>query len=488
MPHSTIDVFAPAHVLLKALQEGSISASALLELYLERIARYNPQLKAIVVLNEERARQQARDADRARTRGALACPLHGLPITVKDCLEVAGLPSTMGLPERANSLSMQNGPVVQSLLSAGGVLLGKTNVSPYAGDWHAHNKLFGRTDNPWDAKRTPGGSTGGGAAALAAGFTPLEYGGDIGGSIRIPASFCGIYGHRPSETLVPRYGYVPGPSLPNPAIVMGVQGPLARSATDLKLGLKVIAGPPVGEDVAWQLQLPPSRHQRLSEFRVAVLPPVDWLPVDHEITEALENLVIELRQRGVTVARVQPESFDLREHEEVYTSLMQAITYADLDEQARALQVEWVRHRGGPFSDAELLGLTATASQLFALLSKREQYRAIYRDFFKQWDVLLTPVTITYAFEHINPHVPFASRKLSINGEVVPYAFMKVYPGLATLSGQPATAFPWGRSKTGLPLGLQVIGPYLEDYTPITFAELLEREFGGFVAPQSYLR
>jgi amidase len=485
-PVTTLDPFASATTMLAALQSGQISATELLELHLKHIARYNPQLNAIVIPNEEQARQQAAAADDARARGESLGPLHGLPLTIKDCIEVAGLRTTAGVKARAETISSQNGPVAQRIFDAGGVLIGKTNVPPYASDWQADNPIFDRTNNPWDLDRTPGGSTGGGAAALAAGLTPLEFGSDSGGSIRVPAAFCGVYGHRPSETAVPRHGHFPGSPVPNPALVMAVQGPLARSATDLELALNVISGPVVGEDVAWRLEIPPARHSTLSAFRVAILPRPTWLPVDAEIAAALDDLATRLGRLGVNVAEAQPEGFDLRAHEEVYGSLLNAIIFSDLDDDARAQIAQALQHSPDPIAPAQARGVTATARQYLGLLVRREHYRAAFRAFFRDWDALLTPVTITSAFPHISQEVPFSARVLQVNGETVPYTRLQVYPGIVAFSGQPATAFPWGRTHNGLPIGLQAIGPYLEDRTPITFATLLEQEFGGFIPPPGY--
>lgn len=481
-----MDAFAPAHALLAALRDGQISAAALVEFHLERIARYNPQLNAIVIPNYEQARRRAAEADAARRRGESFGPLHGLPLTIKDSIEVAGLRTTAGIATRAEVVSVEHAPLAKRLFDAGGILLGKTNVPPYAGDWQADNPLFGRTNNPWDLNRTSGGSTGGGAVAVAAGLTPLAFGSDVAGSIRVPAAFCGIYGHRPSETAVPHAGHVPGPSLPNPALVMAVQGPLARYATDLELALEVIAGPPVGEEVAWRLTFPPVRHTSLSSFRVAILPRVAWLPVDAEIMAALENLEKRLDRMGTMVAEAQPEGFDLWKHQEVYASLLHAVIFSEFPDDRRTQMVQRLHHSADPFAPAQILGLTATAAQFISLYEQRERYRAAFRDFFRTWDVLLTPATITPAFPHIDREATFSSRTLQINGESVPYSRLQVYPGLASLSGQPATAFPWGRTRNGLPIGLQAIGPYLEDRTPITFAALLERAFGGFVPPPGY--
>lgn len=486
MSGGAFDLFSSARAMLAALHYKKISAVELLELHLERARRYNPALNAIVTSNEEQARQRAAEADAELARGERLGLLHGLPLTIKDTIEVAGLPATAGVPANAKRVPTKSAPVAQRVLDAGAVLMGKTNIPPYAGDWHADNPLFGRTNNPWDVKRTPGGSTGGGAAALAAGLTPLEFGSDLGGSIRIPAAFCGLYGHRPSETAVPRSGHFPGSPVPNPAAVMAVMGPLARTAGDLELALDVIAGPVVGEDVAWRLDLPEARKQSLRGFRVAVMPRADWLPVDNEILSALDDLAGKLRGLGAKVAEAQPDGFDLYKHEETYAAMLNIIMFAELNDETRAQIAEGMRHSNDPFAQAQIAGVTASAPTLLKLHAKREHERAAFRAFFQDWDVLLAPVTITPAIEHIDPNSSFPKRTLTINGQSVPYNRIQVYPGLSTLSGQPATAFPWGRTKGGLPIGLQAIGPYLEDRTTITFAALLEREFGGFTAPPGY--
>jgi amidase len=472
--------------MLDALEVRQISATELLEQHLTRIARHNPTLNAIVIPNEEQARRQAAQADAAYERGQWLGPLHGLPLTIKDCIEVAGLRTTAGAREFAENVSKESGPVARRVLDAGAVLIGKTNVPPYAGDWQANNPIFGRTNNPWDLSRSPGGSTGGGAAALAAGLTPLEFGSDIGGSIRVPAAFCGLYGHRPSDSAVPRNGHIPGSPIPNPALVMAVQGPLARSAADLELALDVIAGPVIGEDVAWRLELPPARHTSLADFRVAVLPRADWLPVDGEIGAALDDLVSRLSRLGAKVGEAQPEGYDLRKHEETYAALLSLYIFSDVPDEARPQIAAGLERSADPFAQAQLLGLTATTPQFLRLLQRRERERAQFRAFFRDWDVLLTPVTITPAFAHVDPDLSFPARTLTINGETVSYQRMQVYPGVATLIGHPATAFPCGRTRGGLPIGLQAIGPYLEDRTPIAFAALLEKAFGGFTPPPGY--
>ena len=478
--------FATAQSILVALRTKRISAQELLAWHLERIACYNPDLNAIVTFNEEQAHQRAIAADAAIARGVLLGPLHGLPVTIKDCIEVAGLPTTAGVPQRAQAISTTTAPVAQSVLDAGAVLLGKTNLPPFATDWQSSNPLFGRTNNPWDLTRTPGGSTGGGAAALAAGLTPLEFGSDLGGSLRIPPAFCGVYGHRPSETAVPRSGHIPGSPLENPAMVMNVMGPLARSAIDLDLALSIIAEPVFGEDVAWRLMFPPVRHTVLEDFRIAVLPTVPWLQVDEEIIAALDDLTARLRHLGAQVHEVQPEGFDLKQHHEAYSMLLSVIAFAHLDDDERAHVVELLQQSSDLFANAQKVGVNATVSQFIGMHEQRGRYRALFREFFRNFDVLLAPVTITPAFPHISDQVPILKRTLQVNAAEVPYMYLPIYAGVASYSGLPATAFPWGRTRDGLPIGLQAIGPYLEDRMTIAFASMLEREFGGFTSPPGY--
>jgi amidase len=470
--------------MLRALREREVSAVELLDFHLRRIERYNPALNAVVTLDAARAGSAAAAADAARARGEDGVLL-GLPLTIKDCIYVAGLPTTGGLVERAGAISEADARVVARLRAAGAVFMGKTNVPPYAADWQSSNPLFGRTNNPWDLTRTPGGSTGGGAAAVAAGLTPLEFGGDFGGSIRIPAAFCGIYGHKSSETALPRSGHFPGPLTPNSAMGLAVQGPLARSAEDLDLVVGLVCGPDAGEDIAWRLELPPPRHQALRDYRVAALPPLPWLPVDDEIQAVLDHLAGRLRGLGARVETLAPEGLgDLREYYKLYRSTLFAISNSGVPlEQNRQFAAQ-LRATGDEFAAADAAGVEASVGDYLQWFGRREHYRAAYCAFFRDWDVLLSPCNVTNAFPHTD--APPSERFLTVNGLQVSYNHQFFYPGLCNFSGQPGTAFPAGISRDGLPVGLQAIGPYLEDRTPIRFAALLGREFGGFQAPPGY--
>ncbi len=485
-----IDPFSTATSLVGALRRGAIRAPELTELYIRRIERHDRTLNAVVVRDYTRAREQAVGAEHARGRGE-HLPLLGLPITLKESINVTGLHTTCGVPDWKGFISQHDAPVAARTRAAGAVLLGKTNVPPMLADWQSANPIYGRTSNPWDLTRTPGGSSGGSAAAIAAGLSALEVGSDIGGSIRVPAAFCGIYGHRPSETLLPRSGQFPMPPLPNPAVVMGVQGPLARGAEDLELALSVLAGPEVGEDVAWRVTLPAARRERLADFRVAVLPSIPWLPVDEQITAALHDLAGRLAKMGAVVKEAQPDGLgDHREYHGFYRTLLSAVTGARVDPDTRRQRVETFKRAGDEFSLAAARGLEGTAGDYLLWNGRREQHRAAWRAFFREWDVLLAPAINVLAYPHIERAWPADDSDLTltftVEGRPVPYLHGLCYPALSTVPGQPATAFPAGLSREGLPIGLQAIGPYLEDLTPIRFAALLAREIGGFRKPSGY--
>ena len=485
-----IDAFATATEMLAALRARRVSAVELHDLHRRRIERHNPTINALVETDFDRARRDAETADARRARGDDA-PLLGLPMTLKESMNVRGLRTTCGMPVWKDFRSEHDAPVTTRVRGAGASIMAKTNVPPMLADWQSANPVYGRTNNPWDLARTPGGSTGGGAAALATGLTPLEYGSDIGGSIRVPAAFCGVFGHRPSETAMPKSGQFPFPPMPNAAVVMGVQGPLARSAEDLELGLDVAAGPDTGEDVAWSLVIPPARHARLADFRVAVLPGIDWVPLDAEIALALDDLAGRLGRLGGHVKTVQPETLgDHRAHYTLYLTLLAAVTSSRTPPDARRERIAVQRTRDDEWSRASLRGMESAAPDYITWFAQREQYRAAWRAFFRDWDVLLAPVFFTPAYPHVEkpwPPTPASiADTLPVNGARVLEELGLFYPSVATLAGQPATAFPVGLTTRGLPIGLQAIGPYLEDRTPLRFAALVARESSGFTRPPGY--
>ena len=479
---TAINPFTSATGMMAALDARQVSSRELVEMHIERIERLNAGINAIVIPTFERARAMADDADARRARGERT-PLLGLPHTTKESNAVGGLPQTAGMEIFKDNHAEADGPIPAAVFAAGAPLLGKTNIPVALADWQADSPIYGRTNNPYDLGRSPGGSTGGGAAALAAGLTPLEFGSDIGGSVRTPSAFCGVYGHRPSETLMPRHGAFPMSLEPNASHVLAVQGPMGRSAHDLELALGVIAGPDPGEDMAWKLDLPPARHETLAGMRVAVMPWIDWVPVDSEMRAAVENLASWLSKRGAKVATAAPP-FDLREYYLDYNRILMSRVTAGQPLEERQGQAAGLRARGDDESASLADGLTMPLTDFYLAMGRREVYRRQYREFFKSWDVLLSPMSLSVAFPHVT--TPFDQRTIEFDGQKVAYRLQIVYPMLAILAGQPATAFPGGLSKAGLPLGLQALGPYLEDRTPLRFAQLIEDQRGGFVAPKGY--
>jgi amidase len=496
-------VFGNARELVAALQARKISARELVDLTIARIEALDQRINSVVVRDFERARGAAKAADVALARGDRR-PLLGVPVTAKDSFNIAGLPTSWGMPEFRDYVPNEDALVVSRLKAAGAVLLGKTNVPLALRDWQSYNEIYGTTNNPWDLKRTPGGSSGGSAAALAAGFGALSFGSDIGGSLRIPSHFCGVYAHKPTLGLVPTRGQVM-PASPPLAREDGllVAGPMARSAADLALTLDVIAGPDEERaGIGYLLELRPPRHADLRSFRVLIIDDHPLVPTSAAVRTALDRLSKRLARAGVKVSHDSSLFPDLAKSTRLYMRLLlsqwSAIWPPDLYGQTQciaetlasddlSLVAERTRgavlaHRDWIAADSARVGL---AQQMSAL--------------FREWDVVLCPSMPTPAFPHdhlqkLTLETQFAqpvarspsaeTRSIEIDGIKYPYLDAQlVWSAHATMFGLPATAAPIDLSEDGLPIGVQIIGPYLEDRTTIAFAELIEREFGGFVPP-----
>jgi len=479
----SIGAFSTAFQMLRALGERAISARELLELHLARIERIDGALNSIVVRDFERATRDAATADEMRA-GGVAKPLLGLPMTVKESIDMQGLPSTAGVGFRTSHRASRDALTVRRLRAAGAVIVGKTNVCTWLADYIGDNPLFGRTNNPWNLEHTSGGSTAG-SAALAAGLIPLELGSDLAGSIRVPAAFCGLWGHKPSCGLVPNSGHFPGAELPNPGTVLAAQGPHGRSAADVAMCLQVISGPDVDMDAAWEVKPRAARHQVLADFRVAFIEPPEWIALDPEIRFALENCRKELVGRCKSVESVDlSEVADLKKYFHQFRSMMNVLISIGWPAEKRHQAIATKLASRDELAAADARGLAASGSEYLMWLGEREAYRMKWREFFNRHDVLITPTTLLPAFAH--PKVPASERRMQIDGQDCGFDDLSFYPALASLAGLPATAFPVGLNSVGLPLGLQAIGPFLEDYTPLKFADLLEREFGGFRPPPGY--
>ncbi|MBW8815195.1 MAG: hypothetical protein JF588_17385 [Caulobacterales bacterium] len=443
--------------LVQALADRQVSALELTDAAIARIEARDGPINAVVVRDFDRAREAARAADAAIARGERR-PLLGLPMTVKESHNVAGLRTSWGSPMFGEWIAPQDSVGVSRLKAAGAIVLGKTNIPPFLSDWQSNNPVYGRTNNPWDLGRSPGGSSGGGAAALAAGMIPLEFGSDIGGSIRVPAAFCGVYGHKPSYGLVPGRGHAP-PGMDGATLPLAVVGPLARSAADLALALDVLAGPDADEAVGYRLALPPARRAGLAGHRVLVIDELPGVTTDSEIRAALADLAGKLERAGATVARGSDLLPDPAAAREIYMGMLTT-----------------AMSRGDP--QAQSISAHAWLNLLDAQLRIRRQWARLFQDF----DVVLSPAFVTVAYPHLD-QPDQATSTLTIDGRQTPYSDGLAWPGVATLANLPATAIPIGQTRGGLPIGAQVIGPYLEDRTAIGFAALVEREFGGFRAP-----
>jgi amidase len=483
---TSIDSYATATECAAALAARTVSSLELVEHAIDRIEARDGALNAVVVRDFERAREAARAADAALARGESA-PLLGVPMTVKESFSVAGLQTTWGMPAFAGQRPERDALAISRLKGAGAVVLGKTNVPLALADWQSYNDVYGTTNNPWDVGRTPGGSSGGGAASLAAGFVPLEIGSDIGGSLRVPAHFCGIYAHKPSFALLPMRGHsLPGTDGAPPDL--SVIGPMARSAADLALAIDILAGPDEAMGVAYRLELPRARHEALRDYRVLVVDSLPQIPTDSDVRGAIDGLAGALAAAGVAVSRSSALLPDFEPMSRVYTRMLQSalslrMPLEVLDRMAAAAA------ELSPDDDSlnanRLRSARLGHREWLADNDERARIGRRWAALFREFDVVLAPISPTPAFPHDHSN-PQEARRLSIDGVPHGYLDQVVYAGIATLTGLPATAAPLGRSKSGLPVGVQIVGPFLEDRTPLAFAAHLEREFGGFTPPPGF--
>jgi amidase len=472
--------------LVAALAGRHISSVELTDFAITRIEALDKPINAVVARDFERARAAAKAADAALARGETR-PLLGLPMTVKEQFNVVGLPTTWGNPKFEDWQPNIDSLVVTRLKAAGAIILGKTNVPFMLEDWQSFNEIYGTTNNPWNLGRTPGGSSGGAAAALAAGFVALELGSDIGGSLRCPAHFCGVFAHKPSLDLVPLRGAGPPHAPVRPVrSSLAVAGPMARSAADLALELDVVAGPDeLSEGVGYKLALPPARHQALRSFRILVIDTHPLCPTATSVQVALDRLADQLGKAGCSVKHSSPLLPDLAETARTYRELLSAGYAADLP--ADVYQRVETAAKALPPDDeslaaARMRGLAFSYRDWILAVRTQGRIRQQWRDLFKAFDLVLCPPMPTPAFLHDHAKDQ-RTRRLDIDGRKVPYPNQIVWASMATLVGLPATVAPIGHSEDGLPIGVQIIGPYLEDHTTIAFAGLIEREFRGFIRP-----
>jgi amidase len=475
--------FWSASKLVRALRRRKIGALELLDLYAKRIERHDPHINAIPVLDLERARKRARAFDR---KGARQTALAGLPMTVKESFDVAGLPTTWGLADYKDIRVATNAVAVERFLHAGANVFGKSNVPVLLADWETNNPVYGRTVNPWDRTRTPGGSSGGAAAALAAGLTALEIGSDIGGSIRNPAHYCGVFGHKPTWGVCSPAGQALAGVKQQADI--SVVGPLARSADDLLAAFRIMAGPDDIDGAGWKLALPRPARKTLRGWRVAVLQTHSTAEVDASVQGAIDELAHFLARRGAKVSDRALPAFDLDDAHRVFIQLLRGATSArQSDETVERLLA--LRSRLSSDDDTYYARMVRGNTQLhkdwLIASNRRHQMRLAWAEFFRDWDVLLCPNAATAAFPHSMPGERW-ERMIAVNGRPQPATTQMWWAGISGMCYLPGTVAPIALSTQGLPIGVQIVGPQYGDLATLRFAQLLERECRGFVAPPDY--
>ncbi len=473
--------FGSATSLVRALRQHKISSLDLLNAYLARIDKLNPSINAVVVQDRRAARAQARKADEDAARGAWHGPLHGLPMTVKEAFDLKGHPTTMGYPSMTGNMAKEDALVVQRLKAAGAIVFGKSNVPLNNGDFQTYNAVYGTTNNPWDITRGAGGSSGGGAAAMAAGLAGLEYGSDLGGSIRNPAAYCGVYGHKSTWGIVPKRGHQLTRT-PVAEADLGSIGPIARSAADLKLALQITLGPDLLTASGTHHALP-AAPKSLRDIRVAVWLDDAMAPVDDAVKAPIAAAAEALRKAGAKVDFKARPAFDVQQAHHTFMVLLAAQAYTRRLDFA---QIKAMSEQLSP-TDTSLAAIhlrlaTQSFKQHFDAQQHRETLRWAWHNFFQSYDVVLAPCTTTAAFPHDHTE-PVANRRLTVNGQPTDYFAQLFWAGLAVCPLLPATAAPVGFTPGGLPVGLQIIGPEMGDFKTIWVAGQLERLLGGFQAP-----
>jgi amidase len=477
--------FKSAAEIARLIQERKISAVDALEQFLARVEKHNPRLNAIIWLDAARARERARAADAALAKGESWGPLHGVPMTIKESYNVAGSPTTWGDPSLKDNITETSALAVERLEKAGVVLFGKTNVPLLLADHQSFNAIYGTTNNPWDLSRTPGGSSGGSAAALAAGLTGIDAGSDIGGSIRIPAHFCGVFGLKPTWGLVSPKGQ----SLPGSYAYadMSVTGPMARSAEDLEIALNAMAGPDEIDGIAWKVDLPACGAASLKDFRIAVRLSDPNCEVETEYADKLQELVDQLARCGATVKEAEPK-VDTARLQETYILLLRAATSArtpDEDVKRWRNAAEAIGPGKEPYLHLMVRGNTLPHRDWLRLNNERYALRRAFAAFFEDHDILLCPVGVSPAFPHDHAAERW-QRKITVNGKSVTSTAHLFWAGYSSLVYLPSTVGPAGIIGSRLPVGYQAIAASGRDRTAIAFSRFIEKEITGFVPPPGF--
>jgi amidase len=478
-------IYQTAGDLARLIREGKASCTEILDAHLERVARYNPDLNAIVTLDEETARKRAREADLALANGVLWGPLHGVPVTIKDAYETAGLRTTSSYKPLENYIPVRDATVVARLRQAGAIIIGKTNMPMLALDVQSNSPVFGRANNPWDITRTPGGSTGGGAASVAAGMSTLEIGSDLGGSIRIPAHFCGVYSLKPTEHLVSIAGHIPEPpGAPQGVRHMGTPGIMTRSVEDLRLVLPLIAGPDGRRWETSPVTLGTEQRKPLKEYRFAWIDHFGQVAASQDTRKMIGDLAANLVQAGCCVEQVGPADFDFDLAWQLYGEIAGAEIGSGMGSIPRLLTSLQFRMMAdsSPLRKGYINGLKLRMNRYAEALTRRDKLISQLEEFLSGWDAWLCPVTAGAAFKHCKMGQP-----IDIDGSKMPYFTANMsFTSVFNLTGNPVVVLPAGHSSDGLPIGIQVIGRRWQDMHLLSVAEALTEVTGPFQAPSGF--
>lgn len=473
--------------MASAIRTQKLTSVAVVSACLKQIEKHNSSLNALVTVCRTQALQRAREADDAVRRGESWGPLHGVPFTVKDVFETAGVRTTAGVPALREHVPCSDATVVRRLKDAGGILLGKSNMPMMAMDIQTENSLFGSTKNPWDYSYTPGGSSGGEGAAVAAGFSPLGIGSDIGGSVRIPAHYCGLFALKPTEGTIPMSGHIPPlPGALNPFRHLVHCGALAKTVSDLQLFWRCTAGGLGDEKSQTYERATGSSAKTLKEYRFLWCDHFADLPVTNETESALRRMANELRKLGCLVDILPQEAFNFKRSWSLYGELVGHMLNGVFPLHARLL-MKYI----GPFIGKDCMSrgtfsrLISSTKQYLYALEERDTMAREFEELLSGYDGLICPASVGPAFKHRkmgNIHHPITVDGKKIAGNLAGTGYTTPF----NLTGHPVLSLPLCRTRNGLPLGMQLVGSLGSDVSLLDTGELLEKELCWFRSPHAY--
>jgi amidase len=481
-------LFESASHLASEIKKGEITSVQVVSAYIEQIEMQNNTYNAIVLLNKEKALERARQADSAIAKGEIWGRLHGVPITIKDNYKTKDITTTAGYLPLENNVPHQDAEIVKLLLSEGAIIVGKTNLSVLAMDMQADNPIFGKTNNPWDTSRTSGGSSGGCATALATGMTPLSFGNDLAGSIRLPAAYCGVYGFKPTFGVVSIRGIQTDPKeKTNGLKTLAVAGPLARNIDDLELAMQIIARPTSSD----QRLVPINKQTSTPEIKTLKIAWTDEfgdVPVDQEIKNAIEKYMLELENAGATVVKVTPE-LNFYEAWKTWGSLVGM--------QGGYSTSNFIKWMGLPFTKGVLKNVPmhqnivkpTSVEKYMIALNIQDSMITRMENFLNEYDIFICPVSSVLAFKHHAPSKSYGNfsiynNPLSVNGQEIHYYMAtQAYTTPFTLTESPVLSMPIALSKESMPISIQVIGKRYGDFRLLEVGKVIENYAVDFNFP-----